>query len=137
MGLQGTWHNELGSTLVVTEVTNGTVKGTYETATGGLAVGKFEVVGRTDTDPQTPGGQTVGFSVAWINDQSQCKSTTSWCGEYFTVGGVEQLSALWLLVSETTSAEEWASTQVGKDVFWREASPPEQLAQARQPRSHP
>jgi avidin family protein len=134
MGLEGTWYNELGSTLVVTEVSGNTVVGTYETATGGCAVGQFEVLGRTDTDS---GGQTVGFSVTWTNAQSRCESTTSWAGEYQDVGGVEQLTALWLLVMKTTPRAQWSSTLVGEDVFTRQAAALEETTQARKRHSHP
>jgi hypothetical protein len=138
MGLEGTWYNELGSTLVVTSVNDGTVVGSYETApsSGGCALGEFGVIGRTDSDS---GGQTVGFSVTWRNQQSQCNSTTSWAGQYQTIDGAEQLTALWLLVMRTDASADWSSTLVGEDVFMRHPPAQEQAAaaQARKRHSHP
>jgi avidin family protein len=136
MGLDGTWYNELGSTLVIENVSSGLVEGTYETATsgGGCATGTFTLVGRTDTDS---GGQTVGFSVTWTNGQSNCYSTTSWAGQYQAVGGSEHFSALWLLAMATPESEDWASTLVGEDVFFRQPPAEEHVAAALRRKRHP
>jgi hypothetical protein len=135
MGLEGKWHNELGSTLIIKEVTDGTLFGTYETAVSeGCATGQFAVVGRTDVES---GGDTVGFAVTWLNDQSKCNSTTTWAGQYLTVNGQESLTALWLLVTKTEPDEQWASTLVGEDVFTRETATPEQQKEAAARKRHP
>jgi hypothetical protein len=127
MGLQGTWYNELGSTLEIKEVSKGTLAGSYETAVSeGPVTGQFEVVGRTDVDR---GGETVGFAVTWVNDQSNSNSTTTWAGHYLNSGGDEHLTAFWLLVMRTDPGDEWASTLVGEDVFRRKTLSPERQAE--------
>lgn len=137
MGLEGTWYNELGSTLVVDEVSDGTVVGNYQTAvsSGGCAQGTYAVLGKTDVDSS---GQTVGFSVTWLNAQSPpCNSTTSWAGQYQTVDGVEHLTAIWILVMKTDPGDDWASTLVGEDVFTRQPPASEHIARALSRKRHP
>jgi hypothetical protein len=136
VGLEGTWYNELGSTLVIDPISDGSVVGSYETAvsSSGCATGSYPVAGRTDTDS---GGQTVGFSVTWLNAQSSCNSTTSWAGQYQVVDGAEQLTALWLLAMKTDPSDDWASTLVGEDLFTREQPSAEQVAQASARKRHP
>ena len=55
MNLEGTWHTELGSTLVIDRVRDGGLSGTYKTAlsASGSAKGSFEVAGRTDAARET------------------------------------------------------------------------------------
>lgn len=138
MGLEGTWYNELGSTLVIKQINGGTLTGTYETAVSskGCAKGVFAVTGRTDVDK---GGMTLGFAVTWLNGQSTCNSTTAWAGQYRGPIGQESLTAMWLLVMKTDVEHEWASTLVGEDVFTRQALSPERQAEvaARKRHSHP
>jgi hypothetical protein len=138
MGLLGTWHNELGSTLVITEVQGDTIVGTYETAVSGsgCAKGIFPVIGRTDVDA---GGTTLGFTITWRNDKSSCNSTTSWAGQYQVIDDQEVLIALWLLAMKTNVEEDWASTLVGEDMFFREPASPERQAEVatRKRHSHP
>lgn len=136
MGLEGTWYNELGSTLVVEQVSDGTIVGSYQTAvsSSGCARGAYPLLGKTDVDS---GGQTVGFSVTWLNAESpSCNSTTSWVGQYQMVDGVEQLPSIWILVMKTDPEDEWASTLVGEDLFTREPPAAEHLA-AGSPRRRP
>ena len=47
MGLEGTWYNELGSTMDITELQSGTLFGSYSTAvsSSGCAQGEFIVGG--------------------------------------------------------------------------------------------
>jgi hypothetical protein len=68
MSLEGPWYNELGSTMQIYPLAgNGSVSGTYETAvSSGCAQGAFNLAGRTDVGQ---GGQTVGFSVCWLNQR--------------------------------------------------------------------
>ena len=118
MGLEGMWYSQLGSILDITQISDGTLVGTYETAVSdGCAQGEFALTGRTDVES---GGDTVGFAVTWLNDQSSCNATTSWAGQYQNVDGQESLTALWLLAMESPADEQWASTLVGEDVFTRQ-----------------
>ncbi len=136
MGLAGTWYNELGSTLVIQEVSGGMLAGTYETAvsSGGCASGSYAVQGTTDTDS---GGQSVGLTVTWVNAQSRCNSTTTWAGQYQEINGNEVLAAMWLLVMDTAPEADWASTLVGHDVFTRAAPAADAVAQAAAAKRHP
>ena len=143
MGLEGTWHNELGSTLTIQSVAGGEIRGTYKTAVSstGCAKGAFPVSGRVDAGSQAD--QPLGFVVAWVNGQSHCNSATAWSGQYQLVGldppYQEQIFTTWLLTSVTSPQENWASTLVGQDLFRRGApSEGESVisSRARRP-SHP
>jgi avidin family protein len=58
MGLEGSWVNELGSSMQIDSVLDGLVTGTYQTAVStGCASGSFALAGRTDVES---GGQSVG-----------------------------------------------------------------------------
>jgi hypothetical protein len=52
MNLEGTWHNELGSTMTINAVRKGGFSGTYTTGVSptDCAKGSFKLVGQTDTD---------------------------------------------------------------------------------------
>jgi hypothetical protein len=135
MGLQGTWCNELGSTLTIEEVSGGMVAGSYETAvsSGGCASGSYAVQGTTDTDA---GGQSVGLTVTWVNAQSRCSSTPTWAGQYQEIGGQEVLTAMWLLVIDTTPEADWSSTLVGQDVVTRNEPAANAVAQVAAVKRH-
>lgn len=135
MGLEGTWYNELGSTLVIKQVADGTLVGTYETAVSdGCAKGEFALTGRTDVASD---GDTVGFAVTWLNDQSNCNSTTTWAGQYWSIGGQESITTVWLLVMRTSPEDQWASTLVGEDIFTREPLSAERKAEVATRKRHP
>lgn len=128
MGLVGTWFNELGSTLTITQVQSGVLSGTYQTAvSSGCAQGTFNVVGVTDTDS---GGQNVGFTVSWNNEESNCRSVTAWSGQVFNLNtGAAAIYAFWLLTQETSVSQLWAATNVGVDVFMQQMLSPEEIAE--------
>ena len=138
MNLEGTWHTELGSTLIIERVRDGGLSGTYATAlsASGSAKGSFEVVGRTDADS---GGEAVVFSVCWKNDLSDCHSATAWVGQTQRVDGHERISAMWLLTVETSPEQDWYATHVGHDVFTRAKPTEEEIAQKARTKqsSHP
>ena len=124
--LSGTWYNELGSKMVL-KLDGGEIRGTYETAVG-QAYGTYELVGRANTQP-SQGGQAVGFSVAWQNEHVTSHSATSWSGQYqLGEDGEEQIYTLWLLAREVLPGDDWASVQVGQDVFRREPPSEEAIA---------
>jgi hypothetical protein len=117
MGLEGTWHNELGSTLIIASVAGGEIRGTYETAVSstGCAKGAFPLSGRVD--PGSQADQPLGFVVAWVNGQSQCDSATAWSGQYQLVGldppYQEQIFTTWLLTQHHLPAG-----KLGFDARW-------------------
>lgn len=114
MGLEGTWVNELGSTLVIDSVSNGGLTGSYTTAVSSeaCAKGSFVVLGRTDVDT---GGTSLGWSVAWKNNGSWCYSVSSWAAQFDEAESI--ITAFWLLSIQTEEASGWASTNVGVDYF--------------------
>lgn len=132
MGIEGSWVNEFGSTLWIGPVQDdGSFALTYQTAvsSGQCAQGSFVGNGYFSTS-----GSALGFSVLWRNDQSNCKSVTTWCGVY-VVDSAEQIIAPWLLTSEDPE-NPWASTVVGQDTFYRQQQT--QVAALRRGRSsHP
>ncbi len=138
MSVAGIWHNELGSQMTL-EIEEGQfLKGMYQTAVGDGS-GIYPLNGQLDTLPNT-GGQAVGFIVAWVNAvYGSSHSVTTWSGQYQIIEGKEILTTLWLLTSETVSSQDWASTNVGQDIFTRETPPPETIARRRVtgPASHP
>jgi avidin family protein len=109
MNLEGTWHTELGSTLVIERVRDGGLSGTHATALSatGSAKGSIEVVGRTDADS---GGEAVAFSVCWRNDLSDWHSATAWVGQAQRIDGLDRISAMWLLTVETSPERDWYAT---------------------------
>ena len=134
MGIDGTWTNELQSTLMINPVQNGEFAGTYTTAVSGdaCAKGEFVVLGRTDTDS---GGRSVAWSVCWKNDSSSCASVTAWAGQYDAQDDV--IVAFWLLSRQTDPSEDWSSTNVGVDTFVRSGAERSPLPRAVVARSHP
>lgn len=138
MNLTGNWINELGSTMVIDQVANGVITGSYSTAVSstGCAQGSFTLVGSTDTDS---GGEAVAFSVCWVNSTSQCASVTAWSGQAQTINGEDQILVFWLLTVESPAAQDWYATHVGQDVFTRTVPTDEQVASKSkaQRRSHP
>lgn len=120
MTLEGTWHNELGSTMVL-KVVGKSISGNYVTGVGD-AEGSYDLVGSTDPSPSNE-GQAVGWVVVWSNDKKNSHAVTTWSGEYQVNDGQEVITTTWLLTSETNPDDDWASTLVGQDVFSR--NPPE------------
>jgi hypothetical protein len=139
MGLIGTWYNELGSILVISNVRRGVLSGSYETAvsSSGCAQGTFNVVGVTDTDS---GGHNVGFAISWNNQNSQCASVTAWSGQLLSdANGNPYITAFWLLTVESTQANSWSATHVGQDTFTTQQPTADEVTQKSQAirRSHP
>lgn len=134
MPLDGTWYNELGSTMTIQ--TNGNqIRGTYQTAVGN-AQGPFLLVGLFVAADASP---ALGFVVAWQNANGNAHSATAWSGQYQNWNGDEAILTTWLLTGETLPDANWASTLVGQDVFKRTPPSPEEVeaALARRPPSHP
>jgi hypothetical protein len=116
--IDGTWYNELGSTMVISVDEAGNVAGTYNSAVG-RAINTYVLAGRIDTSPAANGsGQSVGWTVAWRNHYENAHSVASWSGQFFA-GAHERIDTQWLLTSGTTSSNEWQSTVVGHDEFTR------------------
>jgi hypothetical protein len=137
--IYGSWYNELGSFMVIGG-SGAQISGSYFSAVGHAAY-EYQLSGRVNTGKPLPGsGIALGWAVAWVNAYQSSPSGTSWAGQYQIMpDGTEQITTLWLLVTETTPGDDWASTNVGQDIFTRNA--PSQHAVARRKRtghySHP
>jgi hypothetical protein len=123
--LEGTWHNQLGSSMKIGPVAkDGTITGTYTTAVSkeGCAKGDFRLVGRI-TPSSGDKGAVVAFVVAWKNaDESDCHSVTAWSGLYEVIDDQERITAFWLHTSGASSTKSWNSTIIGEDTFARSKS---------------
>lgn len=138
MNIEGIWYNELGSTMVISQVSNGQIVGSYATAVSATACaqGTFDLIGRTDTDN---GGEGVGFVVSWRNANSQCNSVTAWSGQAQNINGQDCIVAFWLLTLESSPDNDWYATHVGQDLFTRMQPSPGSIANKSKMlrRSHP
>lgn len=119
MPIDGTWYNELGSTLTI--ISSGTsISGTYQTAVG--TSGSFNLTGYINNVNDDP-YPSVGWVVLWTNGSVNKNSLTTWAGQYFEATtsppAAEVIIAMWLLRSEGPQSANWTSTFVGEDVFYR------------------
>lgn len=119
MPIAGTWYNELGSEMNLSQ-DGASITGTYWTAVGD-ASSSYQLVGSLDVDGDpNANGQAVAWVVAWNNeDHGSSHSVTAWSGQYQVVNGEEEISTLWLLTQESPSNADWAATTVNQDVFTR------------------
>jgi Avidin family len=137
MDISGDWYNELGSMMTLEVYANG-LRGTYHTAVGD-ASGQYDLVGYVDDTPEST-RQAVGFCVLWKNASGDSESATTWCGEFQQIvpddgsSPFERIVTTWLLASETSPNQDWKSTIVGRDFFWRE-QPSEARVKDRRARS--
>jgi avidin family protein len=135
MDITGTWYNELGSKMVIEEVSEGGFYGTYHTTVSASkppAEGVYVLSGRL-TDEMADGSQAIGFVVAWQNAYGDRGSVTAWSGELQGSADGVVLRTTWLLTSSTKPDDDWKSTLIGTDVFTR--TPPEVVANTAP--SHP
>jgi Avidin family len=112
MPLDGDWYNELGSKMTL-EVHGQEIRGRYFTAVGD-AEGIYHLSGRTNES-----NTILGFSVAWQNSFGDSESATAWSGQYLS--DEDEILTTWLLTDQTDEADEWKSTNIGQDVFQRQA----------------
>jgi Avidin family len=117
MSIEGVWYNELNSMMEL-KVKGSSISGRYNTKVGD-AEGWYELVGWVGG--KRPNQSTLGFVVLWENDKRSTDSVTVWTGEWFIDpdSGHERIEMMWLLAKETTPADEWTSTKIGKDIFSR------------------
>ena len=113
--LSGNYTNELGSTLQL-EWTGEYLVGFYVSAVG-HAHGVYFVHGTASSCWED--GASVGFCVAWINEENgNSNSTTCWTGHMLVNEGNTLLVTTWILStkpSDTTAL--WSSNLIGQDVF--------------------
>jgi plastocyanin len=131
MNPNGTWYNELGSTMTLTAV-GGNIQGVYQSGVG--AEGTFQLTG--SYDPSNEPNIAIGFVVTWANAYNNYHSVTGWSGQI--QGGT--IVATWLLTSETNNGDDWKSTLVGKDIFTQAQPSTQHIAASKEKgmvNSHP
>jgi hypothetical protein len=131
MAIDGTWYNELNSSVNV-QLNGNVISGIYHNEAG-QAKGDYNFSGLVEPSP-LDSNQAVSWVVTWVRlgDNKNFHSVTAWSGQYQLVNNpqtgqpMEVISAEWLLTSETTPDADWASTNIGHDVFTR--TPPSSAA---------
>ena len=126
--LDGTWYNELGSTMTIATDDNGGITGKYNSAVG-KAEDYYILTGRYDVDPTSGEGTSVGWVVNWRNAKLNAHSTATWSGQYFG-GSDETILTHWLLTRSSTPDAVWNSTNIGTDTFTRKKPSAAEIAKA-------
>src|SRR4051794_38487066 len=104
----GTWRNELGSTMSLSQNSD-EVDGTYESLVssgGGTTAGDLR--GYCD-------GDLIAFTVHWNDFQA----ITSWVGQ--VSDDQTTIRTLWQMTKQVDAGDEWASINAGFDTFNRVA----------------
>jgi hypothetical protein len=113
--LTGTWHNQLGSELVIEADGEGGLTGHYTSGAGTVAGKTYPLVGTYD-----PGPQSITTVLGFVVDWTEVHAVTVWSGQYHH--GDQTIAATWLMATETDEGDEWKSTFVGHDLFHRDVS---------------
>lgn len=133
----GTWYNELGSVMKISEIdsVNGSFTGTYCSAVGD-ATKEYILQGRFDTE-----GRSLGWVVSYQNEYLNAHSTCTWSGQVQLDSIAQEpiILTTWLLTTQTTPQYDWESTNVGFDTFMQSQPAKEvtQRAKLRCQCSHP
>jgi hypothetical protein len=89
----------------------------------------YPLVGRTDAWNSPQHDQMISWVVVWDppdpppnpNDPPRKPSITAWAGQYHVDSdtGIEFITTTWLLARMTDAADDWQSTYVSMDFFFR------------------
>ena len=113
------WVNELGSIMVLTYGSDGSLSGTYKSGVGATEV--FDVAGRWDTRPSQNRSYAVGWSVVWANSNHSIDldEVTSWSGHHVLDASSRSyvIKTTWLLTQDTVINNDWKSKMVGQDTL--------------------
>lgn len=102
----GTWKNELGSGMVLSQAGN-TLSGTYQSAvSGGGGSTTGDLIGYVD-------GDLVSVIVHWRDFQA----ITAWVGQLVPNASPAQILTLWQMTQQVAVGEEWKSINAGTDTF--------------------
>lgn len=104
----GTWENELGSGMVLTQA-NDVLSGTYQSAVsggGGSTTGDLQ--GYVD-------GDLISVIVHWRDFQA----ITAWVGQLVPNAQPDQILTLWQMTNQVAQGDEWQSINAGTDTFVR------------------
>lgn len=143
MSIAGVWWNELNSkmTIKIDPADSRAISGEYRTAVGHGKTRDYPLTGRCD-DAKAK-NQTVGWVVVFDppdppdpGKPPRLPSLTVWSGQWHEVTDstgkvVEFITATWILTEQTDPAEEWDSTMVNKDIFFRTQPSAAQVAKAK------
>jgi len=120
MELIGTWINEYGSQMEITEIKDNTFKGKYSSTTG--TTGSYNVIGCFNPFIQN-GTIVVSLSISWNNldsngPQSQWDySVSSMTGLLQKIGDRQLLIVTHVLVQSTIVSNNWQSSIIDKLTF--------------------
>jgi hypothetical protein len=104
----GTWENELGSGMTLTQ-TNDLLSGTYESAvSGGGGTTTGDLQGYVD-------GDLISVIVHWRAFQA----ITAWVGQLVPNAQPDQILMLWQMTKQVAPGNEWQSINAGTDTFVR------------------
>jgi hypothetical protein len=143
MAVFGAWWNELNSKMVIKRDHRDArqIHGRYHTNVGNAQQKSYPLVGRIDAWHSPQRDQVISWVVVWDppdppanpNDPPNEPSITAWSGQYHVDAntGIEFISATWLLTRMTEAGDDWKSTLVSMDFFFRSRPTPKMLQIAR------
>jgi|HubBroStandDraft_1064217.scaffolds.fasta_scaffold436271_2 hypothetical protein len=143
MSIAGVWWNELKSkmTIKIDPADPRAISGEYQTAVGGAISSPYPLTGRCDDAGAK--NQTVGWVVAFDppdpplpGKPPHLPSLTAWSGQWHEVtdsaGKVfEFITTTWILTEQTDPTDEWDSTLVNSDIFFRTMPSATDVAKAK------
>ena len=127
--LNGKWHNQHGSEMVLETGPDGRIEGTFKSGTG---LAKPSDVCRIT-------GFAAGDLVTFSVDFGKFGSLTAWTGHVTEERGEAHIHAVWHMTIATptpASTEVWKGVWTGSDVFSRGPAPRRETTLVRLP-SHP
>ena len=139
MAFEGTWWNQLGSQMDLRRdaAHPRRVSGEYHTNVGNAKHRTYPLVGRADAT-----GQLLAWVVVWDppdeptdpEEPPSKPSITAWTGQYQRKpdSGVEFIASTWLLTHPTEPKDDWRSTGVSMDFFFRNKPSPQMVALAKE-----
>jgi hypothetical protein len=101
----GSWKNELGSTMQLTQHGD-ELTGTYDSKVSATTTGDLR--GYVD-------GDLISFVVHWRDFQA----ITAWVGQSEPNTGNAKINTLWQMTKQGATGDEWASINAGADEFVR------------------
>ena len=117
--LNGTWKNELGSTMTLKQVDDWTLSGEYRTAVSrsGKSLSANFFVGSYQ---RTLKGYILTLNAQWeYTVKGEVKqSCTAWSGQVWNENS-DQMVCTWILTSAVDPDDAWSSVTTNKDIFTR------------------
>src|SRR6056297_929777 len=117
--LNGTWKNELNSTLSLTADHSGLLTGYYTTQVGNVDETRFKLVGQFFPIIEGNGQATLAFVVNWNQSLHGTKqSVTAWSAQLIYNDNNELvIDASWILKENTSWNNRWNSATTNIDLF--------------------